>query len=111
MSGAQIIAAYERVLEIMTLMHEAAGKGEWDELVALEQQCKSVVHGLMTQEPREPLGAALQERKTAIIRQVLAVDAAIRSITEPWLQQLQSFLGTRQRERRLLDAYGAPDGA
>jgi len=111
MSGAQIIAAYERVLEIMKLMHDAAGKGEWDELVVLEQQCKSVVHGLMARESGERLDTALEQRKLALIRQVLALDAAIRSITEPWLQQLQAFLGARERKRRLFDAYGAPDGA
>lgn len=111
MTGEQIIAAYEQVLAIMQHMHHAAGSAEWDRLVELEHDCKAVVAGLAADGNGVSLGPALQRRKTEIIRQVLAEDAAIRSITEPWLAQLQGLLGTRRRERQLSTAYGATDGA
>ena len=111
MTGADTIAFYERVLAIMEQMREAASHAEWDRLVALEHECKAVVTRLAEQENGEPLSAALQQRKAGLIRQVLALDAAIRDITEPWLSKLQDFLGARQQERKLLRTYGAPDGA
>ncbi|MGE5523033.1 MAG: flagellar protein FliT [Rhodospirillaceae bacterium] len=111
MSATQIITTYERVLALMQRMHAAAGERNWDRLVELETECKSVVGELIAHEEREPLAAAQQQRKLAIIRQLLALDAAIRALTEPWLKQLQVFLGTRRQERQLRAAYGAPDGA
>jgi hypothetical protein len=41
-----------------------------------------------------------------MIRKVLADDAAIRNITEPWLQQLGSMLGANRHSQRLLRTYG-----
>lgn len=111
MTGTQIITTYECVLALMQRMHAAADQGNWDRLVELETECKSVVGELMTHEQREPLAAALQPRKLAIVRELLALDAAIRALTEPWVKQLQTFLGARRQERQLREAYGAPDGA
>jgi flagellar protein FliT len=110
MKGAQVIAAYEQVLEIMRSMHEAASGARWDELVELERRCRRVVDGIAAGESA-PLANVEAQRKAAIIRQLLALDAAIRDMTQPWLAQLQGFLGSRGRERKLQQAYGAPDGA
>ncbi len=109
MQGSEVIAAYERVLGVMQKMHEAARHEQWDELVALERSCRGVIDDLMSREPGEPLAPAHASRKLAIIRQVLALDAAIRDRTEPWMDRLQAFLGTRERERKLHAAYGASD--
>jgi flagellar protein FliT len=111
MTSNEAITCYERILAIMSEMREAASRAEWDRLVELEIGCKAVVTALETDYAAEPLSVALQQRKIAIIRQVLSLDAAIRDMTEPWLRHLQTFLGARQRERRLCEAYGTPDGA
>ncbi|HWI13561.1 MAG TPA: flagellar protein FliT [Burkholderiales bacterium] len=111
MTDAETIACYERVLAIMEEMHVAARNAEWDRLVALERDCKAVVTRLAAEEPRAPVGSALQPRKGRIIRQVLMLDAAIRDITEPRLKELQALLGTRQQQRKLHQAYGASDAA
>lgn len=106
----QVIAAYERVLSVMQQMHEAARAERWDDLVALERSCRSVVDQLSAHEPRDPLPVPEQRRKLALVRQVLALDAAIRDMTEPWLAHLQGLLRSSRRERKLHEAYGAPDG-
>ena len=109
MPGSAVIAAYERVLGLMREMHEAARAEQWERLVALEGSCRAVVEALMLQAPGEALSGGEAERKAAIIRQVLALDAAIRDMTNPWLRQLQALLGTREREKKLHAAYGGPD--
>ena len=39
------------------------------------------------------------------IRKVLADDAQVRRYTEPWMEQLQVFLGSARQENKLLRAY------
>lgn len=107
MSPEQMIAAYERILALMNLMHRAAEGREWERLVALEQQCKQVAQSLAEHDRGIPLGETLRQRKLALLRQILAVDAAIRDITEPWLRDLQGLLATSSRKRQLVATYGA----
>ena len=111
MEGAQVIAVYERMLAVMQQMHEAARTQRWDDLVALERSCRRMADELAAEGPPAQLPPPQAKRRLALIGQVLALDAAIRGMTEPWLAQLQTFLGARQRERKLHEAYGAPDGA
>ena len=109
MSPEQMIATYEQILALMNLMHRAADAREWEQLVALEQQCKKLVQGLIERDRGAPLGETLRERKISLVRQVLAVDAAIRNITEPWLRELQGLLTTRNRQQQLFATYGMLD--
>lgn len=111
MHGPQVIAEYERVLSVMQQMHEAARTERWDDLVALERSCRSIVERLMGGEAGTPLAPPEARRKLAIVRQLLALDAAIRNKTEPWLAQLQGLMSASRRTRKLHQAYGAPDGA
>ncbi|HSQ05995.1 MAG TPA: flagellar protein FliT, partial [Burkholderiales bacterium] len=105
MSGKQVIAVYERVLAESQQMVEAARASDWERLVALERRCSHIVATLAGRELRETLEPALQRRKAEIIRNVLAADAEIRNITEPWMQQLQHILGSAARTHRLREAY------
>jgi len=106
MNSPQIIAAYETILAITGQMLEAARNGDWDSLVALEQDCKNQVEQLIAENGGQPLSSQFQQRKAEIIRKVLADDAEIRNITEPWMAQLQNILGNTTREQRLRQAYG-----
>ncbi len=105
-AGEEIIAVYEYLLEIMKQMRDAAHAGDWERVVALERQCKHMVASLAGKEQRETLQPALQQRKAAIIGNVLAIDAEIRDVAEPWMRHLQRMLGTASRRHRLRDAYG-----
>ena len=52
----------------------------------------------------------IHKRKVEIIRQVLADDAEIRNLTEPWMQRLQHLLTSVGQERKLHAAYNAGAG-
>lgn len=110
MNSPQCIAAYESILAFTGQMLDAARNDDWDRLVALEKDCKRLVDELIEENHGEPLSSRFQQRKAEIIRKVLADDAEIRSITEPWMAQLQNFLGSAGRERKLSQAYIA-DGS
>lgn len=109
MNAAQTMAAYESVLAISARMREAAQRADWDGLVALEAQCRAAVAPLMALGEDLPrLTPAQQARKGDIIRHVLADDAEIRLITEPWMNELEGLIGNTRNQRRLVQAYGAP---
>jgi flagellar protein FliT len=110
MRGKEVIALYERVLAEMQQMLEAARASDWERLTALERRCSDIVASLAGKELHETLEPVLQRRKAEIIGKVLAADAEIRKITEPWMQQLQQILGSAAREHRLHEAYARGAG-
>lgn len=105
MNSPQIITTYETILAITGQMLEAARNGDWERLVALEKDCRKLVEELIAENYGLPLSSQFQRRKAEIIRKVLADDAEIRNITEPWMAQLQNLLGSAGRERKLSEAY------
>lgn len=89
-------------------MLSAAQSGDWERLVTLERDCSSIVARLSALETEDPLPTRIRDRKAALIRKVLADDAAIRDITEPQLKRLSRLLDANRSEQRLLRAYGPP---
>jgi flagellar protein FliT len=88
-------------------MLEAAKSGDWDRLVALERDCRALIETLKRTDAGADTGARFVQRKVAFIRKVLADDAEIRKFTEPWMSQLEAYLGNARREHRLQRAYEA----
>lgn len=91
-------------------MLDAAKSGNWDRLVELEQDCRTLIETLRHTDAGTDTGARFVQRKVAFIRKVLADDAEIRKFTEPWMTQLEAYLGNARREHRLRRAYEADQG-
>jgi flagellar protein FliT len=102
----QLLATYDRLSQTTAHMLRAAQAGDWEHLVSLEKNCAELVARLAAIERDDPLPEDLRERKAMLIRKVLADDAAIRDITEPWLARLGAMLGANRRERKVLNSYG-----
>jgi flagellar protein FliT len=104
-----ILDTYAAVSVKSGAMLEAAKASDWDRLVELEQECRALVDTLRRDDstsrdaPRPDPGYI--RRKYDLIRKVLADDAQIRRYTEPWMEQLQVFLGSARQEQRLQRAY------
>ena len=99
------IEDYEFLSSVMEQMHAAAAQGEWDHLVELEKKCSQRVAAIKSQDAATPLDEGIRQRKLELIRKILADDAEIRNLTEPWMGQLQRIMQSAQRERRLLKTY------
>ncbi len=110
------MAHYQHILETYTRvsvksgeMVEAAKASDWDRLIELERDCRALVDTLRRDDtsnasaPRPDRGYI--QRKYELIRKVLADDAQVRRYTEPWMEQLQVFLGSARQESKLLRAY------
>lgn len=104
----KLLHTYDRLSRTTGCMLNAAQRGDWEGLVNLERDCADLVAQLSALENDESLPHALRARKQALIRKVLADDAAIRNITEPWVQQLETMLSANRREQQLLKTYGPP---
>lgn len=101
---------YETMGSLSAQMVEAAAAGDWDRLVELERDCAGLARHLEANDKPLALGETERARKLALIRQILADDAAVRRHTEPWMEQIKQFLGGGVRERNLRRAYGAHAG-
>ena len=88
-----VIDCYEQIAMASGTMLAAARGRDWDGLVAAERDCAaSVVRLKSAQECARPLDPVDRRRKVAILRKVLANDAEIRTLTQPWLARLQELL-------------------
>ena len=104
----KLLDTYDRLSRTTGSMLNAAQCGDWERLVDLEKSCASLVAELTALENDVALPRGVRARKHELLRKVLADDAAIRNITEPWVQQLGSMLDANRREQRLLRTYGPP---
>jgi len=103
--GAELLAQYETVLHHSRLMLESARQGDWDGLIAIEQDRSALNNRLQNQEKTCQWLEADQIRKGDLIRKILSNDAETRSLVEPRRQELQNIFGSLYAEKKLLTAY------
>lgn len=96
---------YESIAGQSQRMLSAARAGDWEDLCAAEQECARLIAQLKQLGDAPPLAAGESERRMQILKQLLAEDAEIRDLTEPWLKQLGEMLGSTGNQRRLGNAY------
>ncbi|MBI3150274.1 MAG: flagellar protein FliT [Betaproteobacteria bacterium] len=101
-----ILDQYERIKDVTGQMVAAAKRADWDHLIDLEESCRSLTHALMEAERGVQLPPPVLERKVALIRTVLADDAEIRNLTEPWMRRLQELLQGVDLSHQVKSAYG-----
>jgi flagellar protein FliT len=94
-----MIQHYESIAAASRRMLDAAREGDWDEVSLLEDRCRTLISRLKRAHVcgDQPMG---QRQRLALMRAMLADDAEIRELSEPWLKQLQALLAGRHAEHR-----------
>lgn len=105
MNNSQTLMTYNAILATTGKMLIAAQNSEWDQLTKLEKECRQLTESLIKNEPDPILDEELLQKKVKIIHQILADDAQIKAITEPWLKKLEGMLNTKDRTYSLQQAY------
>lgn len=105
-SNAEYFARYEAVAAISCQMLMAARMALWNDLVDLQEEYRHLVDALKNADAGVKLDEADRLRKYALIRQILADDAAIRDLANPGLAKL-SALFAGHPGRTLKEMYGA----
>lgn len=106
MGSSQIIVNYESLSALTSQMREAAVRGEWDQLIDLEQQCRRHVDAMKQADANATLDEPSRQRKATLIKKILAHDADIRNRTAAWMGQLQRIMQSNRQEQRLQQTYG-----
>ncbi len=102
----EIMQLYSGIARLMSAMVEAANTRNWETLRDLENQCRPLTHTLMAREPDVELPEELKRDKLLLLKQILADDAAIRAVTQPWMDELQQLIGRANQQQKLNKAYG-----
>jgi flagellar protein FliT len=105
-SNAEYFARYEAVAAISCRMLMAARRALWNDLAHLQEEYRHLVEALRNADCEVKLDDAERLRKYALIRQILADDAAIRDLANPRMANLSALFAGRQT-RVLKELYGA----
>ena len=100
------LAGYEAIAEVSGRMLGAAKESDWDRFVAEERRCRALVADVQARAESQ-LSEDERKRKFALLRKMLADDAEIRNLAEPWMQHLQEMLASSGNNRRLGESYGS----
>ena len=105
-SNTEYFARYEAIAAISRRMLTAARCALWNDLVRLQEEYRLLVDALRDAETGVKLDEPERQRKYALIRQILADDAAIRDLANPRMANLSALFAGRPT-RVLKELYGA----
>ncbi|MGF6858108.1 flagellar protein FliT [Paraburkholderia sp. CI3] len=105
-SNAEYFARYEAIAALSCRMLIAARRALWNDLVHLQEEYRQLVEALREADVGVKLDEAERLRKYALIRQILADDAAIRDLANPRMAHLSALFAGRST-RVLKELYGA----
>ncbi|MGK5077885.1 flagellar protein FliT [Janthinobacterium sp. HLX7-2] len=91
MTSNDVLSMYENIAGLTNNMVAAARTNDWNGLNTLENQCASAASAALPGSVPALAGAA-RLRKIDLLKQILANDREIRTITEPWMAQLASVM-------------------
>jgi flagellar protein FliT len=89
-----MIEHYEAIAASSRRMLDAARRGNWDQVSREEDRCRSLISGLKQAGTagEVPIG---RRQRLVLLRAMLADDAEVRDLSEPWLKQLEALLSGR----------------
>lgn len=100
-----MLSFYESIADASEQMLAAARQSDWDALIEAEKECARRVAQLRAANISGSLGHDADKRRHDILRTVLAHDAEIRELTQPWMTKLEVLLNSAAATRRVEQAY------
>ena len=92
-----LLSYYEALEKASTDMLSAAREADWDQVVRLEGACVLLIAQLKHAAGENSLVAEEAKLKTRIMQRILVNDAEIRTLAEPWLEDLDRLLAGKTR--------------
>jgi flagellar protein FliT len=93
----RLLGYYEALERASTDMLAAARAANWDQVVKLEGACVLLIAQLKHAAGEQGLAAEEARDKNRIMQRILVNDAEIRTLAEPWLEDLDQMLGGKSR--------------
>ena len=88
---------YEAIEHASEQMLDAARGGNWDQVVKLEGACALLISQLKHAAASQDLGREERQLKGRIMKRILVNDAEIRTLAEPWLEDLDRMMAGRPK--------------
>ncbi len=96
-----LLSFYEAIETASHNMLDAARSGDWDTVVKLEGACAVLIARLKHAAQDRALGADELALKSRIMHRILANDAEVRNLAEPWIQDLSRMVGGSTDPRQM----------
>jgi len=97
MNTPHLLSYYEALEKASTDMLSAAREADWDEVIKLEGACVLLIAQLKHAAGDTSLAADEAKLKTRLMQRILVNDAEIRTLAEPWLEDLDRMLAGKSR--------------
>jgi flagellar protein FliT len=95
--NATLLKYYEAIEQASQDMLSAARKGDWDHVVKLEGACAVLISQLKNAAASRDLAPEEAQLKSRIMQRILVNDAEIRSLAEPWIDDLDQLLAGKAK--------------
>ncbi len=95
--SAALLQYYEAIEQASEQMLVAARGGDWDQVVKLEGACALLISQLKNAAASKELGREERQLKGRIMKRILVNDAEIRTLAEPWLEDLDRLMAGRPK--------------
>ena len=95
--GSSLLTYYEAIEQASAEMLDAARAGNWDQVVKLEGACVLLISQLKHAARNEKMAPEDQQLKSRIMQRILVNDAEIRTLAEPWLEDLDGILAGKPK--------------
>lgn len=92
-----LLSYYEALERASNDMLAAARAADWDQVVKLEGACVLLIAQLKHAATEQALPADEGKAKNRIMQRILVNDAEIRTLAEPWLEDLDQMVSGRPR--------------
>ena len=96
-----LIECYRSIEESSEKMLMAARSADWEQVVQYEGICSVLIAQLRDCARLEDLEPNERREKSSIMRNILLIDAKIRAIAEPWVDQLAASSANLHQDRVL----------
>ena len=93
----QLLSYYEAIERASADMLDAAKCGDWDQVVKLEGACVLLISQLKHAARSKKLAPEDVQLKSRIMQRILVNDAEIRTLAEPWLEDLDQLMAGKPK--------------
>ena len=93
----QLLGYYEALEQASTDMLSAAREANWEQVVKLEGACVLLIAQLKHAAGDANLSGEEARLKTRMMQRILVNDAEVRTLAEPWLEDLDRMLNGKAR--------------
>ena len=96
-SETRLLGYYEALERASNDMLAAARAADWDQVVKLEGACVLLIAQLKHAATEHSLATEEARHKSRIMQRILVNDAEVRTLAEPWLEDLDQMMTGRSQ--------------